>query len=158
MAVLHQFVCMAHGEFSEFVDAEIIPPCPHGCASGMVQKVLGGCSVSVGKSKNTASMVDRKMQDIAAQFGVGDLNIRNGRSAAPDEFRWNDTDEITRKRLAGQSYAMPVAPGQNINEVIGMAGASSDTNILTQMKEAGALNMTVNVDRKLNDNSALPEV
>ena len=146
MAILHTWCCAAHGEFQSFSEA-----CPQGCDASMVHKVLG-CAISVGRSKDTANMVDRKMVDIANQFGVSDLNIRGGSSAAPGDYRWNESDNIKRMRIAGQSYAVPVDPK---GDVCAQAGVSGDTNMLAEMKDQ--IQMKVHVDPRLSDNSALPE-
>jgi hypothetical protein len=148
MAILHTWRCLAHGEFQSFN-----PACPCGCDESMVTKVLG-CAISVGKSKDVASMVDRKMADIASQFGVGDLDVRNGRAATPNAFRWNEPADVQRARVNGQTYSVPVDPKA---DVISQAGVSSDVNLLAGMKKAGALNMKVNIDPRLSDNSSLPE-
>ncbi len=146
MAVLHTWLCAAHGEFQSFKSK-----CSSGCGASMVTKVLG-CSISTGVSKAKANMVDRKMNDIARQFGVTDLNIRAGKSATPDEFRWSDSHEIQRKRMAGETYSVPIDhPPDNINSVIGVAGTSSDGNILNTMKDAGSLKFDYHVDPKLSD-------
>ena len=155
MAILHTWLCAAHGEFQSFNQA-----CPHGCSELLVTKVLG-CAISVGKSKDKAQFIDRKMVDIANQFGVGDLDVRAGRSSAPSEFRWNEPEHVKRMRLAGQTYSVPVDPkGDALAQVGGHSTTgldSSEVNVLQEMKQAGALKMRMNIDPRMNDTSVLPE-
>lgn len=157
MAILHRFCCAAHGQFDAFLDfnapAGTKAPCPHGCDISLVEKVLG-CSISVGASKNKAEFIDRKMNDIARQFGVTDLDVRAGRSSAPSEFRWNEPEDIRRARISGQTYSMPVDPAA---DVIAQAGTSTEVNLATQMKDQGVFKMNVHVDPRMDDRSALPK-
>lgn len=162
MAILHSWRCMAHGEFQSFNQK-----CPHGCDDTLVSKVLG-CSISTGKPKAVAEMVDRKMMDIAAQFGVGDLDIRDGRSSAPNDFNFNETRDQQKLRLAGQTYAIPNDPsecevrnGEFVNKrddsaAIGRAGVAGDTNMAQAMKGYFQEAMKKNTHVAAIDNTPLP--
>jgi hypothetical protein len=133
----------------------------------MVHKVLG-CAISVGKSKATSSMVDSKMRDIAAQFGVTDLDIRDGRSSVPNDFNFNETRDESRMRLAGQTYSVPNDPqecevmnGEFVNKrddaaAIGRAGTSSDSNMTQAMKGYFSEALKKNTHISASDNSQIP--
>ena len=70
MAVLKEWVCMAHGVFESYHAV-----CPHGCTT--VQRHFK-TAFTLG---NTAKGIDRTLQNLANDFGMTDISNRNGTAA-----------------------------------------------------------------------------
>lgn len=75
MAVLKEWMCMAHGSFDS-----LWPKCPKGCAGEtMVRRVfLTAPGLGSGRTKN----IDRTLTGLASEYGLSDINNRGGTEAA----------------------------------------------------------------------------
>ncbi len=121
MPVLNDWKCIAHGVFESYVGK-----CPHGCGAGMVHIVhlkAPGAHTS-GKTK----FIDKKMRELAQDFGVTDMNNRNG-TAAQDDFRWNQS---SNQMLAGNPFSVPVKDVASFMSQVGAEGSGG-------MKQAGKM-------------------
>ena len=108
------------------------------------------------------------MRDIASQFGVTDLDVRDGRSSESNNFNWNETRDQQKMRLAGQTYAVPNDPqecevvnGEFVHKrddsaAIGRAGVAGDTNMAQAMKGFFQEALKKNTHIAAVDNSPLP--
>lgn len=109
MAIVKEWICMAHGDFdgpSAVTGAS--PPCPHGCDASMVERVF-----RTPPALQSASFkgINRTMQTLAREHGLSNIEnaaaIRNGigmRRASPDTHRRLNTATemiIGKARAAG---------------------------------------------------------
>ena len=113
MAVLNDYVCMAHGEFESMTGK-----CPHGCSSGMVQIVFRKAPSmhTSGKTK----FIDKKTADLARQFGDAAMNDKYDQS----RIDMTKTDDIQKKRMLGQTYAVPLDPKTGVAGYLGSTEAA----------------------------------
>lgn len=102
MAVMKEFVCLAHGDFDALAGDDLAP-CPHGCSVSMVQRVFR--TAPVYHSGGTRS-VDNSIETLMREQGVTDVNQRGG-----DGMRM--TDWRASKRMS-ESVAM-MGHGANSN-------------------------------------------
>jgi len=70
MAVVHDYVCAAHGGFESKTGV-----CPHGCDKAFVQKVfLKAPGMTTGRTKN----IDKDTRQLAMDFKMTDMSNRGG--------------------------------------------------------------------------------
>ena len=67
---IHDFVCVAHGQFTKMVKADEMPPCPHGCSSKMVRKVFLKPPGFVSRGTRAS---DNALQMVSQQHGLSDM-------------------------------------------------------------------------------------
>lgn len=99
---------MAHGEFRS-----VHGDCPHGCSNGLVRKVANVVSGYTRTDKT--GFIDRKRQDLARQFGESEFNDRYD----THRIKPGDTNDIQKKRLAGQTYSVPLDPKTGVAGFLG---------------------------------------
>ena len=117
---LYKFSCMAHGEFESLQSVKApTPRCPKGCSAKMVTKLVTAASVMSVASSEKTKFIDRKTADLARQFGTEDFNNRYDRS----RIDMSATDDIQKKRLAGQTYAVPLDPKTGVSQYLGGTAA-----------------------------------
>lgn len=113
MAVLKDYVCLAHGRFESMTGK-----CPHGCSDDMVAvRYFKAPGLTSDRTKN----IDRTLQNLASDFGMTDINNQNGTGAAirPDPRAVNEREQLQGK-LGDTSGAWGAIPqGQTgINQAI----------------------------------------
>jgi len=155
MAVLHDYVCFAHGEFESRTGK-----CPHGCGEGMT-KVLFKKSPGISTSGKT-QFIDKKMNDLARQFGDTAMNDKYDSS----RIDMTKTDDIMKKRLRGETYGYAseaVMTGEGVIKdpskvasVIGEVGTSSDNNLAALIGHQSGMNAIKNASIAHDDHAALP--
>ena len=79
MAVLHDYVCLAHGKFDSFSGK-----CPHGCGDAMVKKLLSAPAFLSHRTK----VVDQTLKGMAREYGMSDFTDKDNR---PKEMKNFDT-------------------------------------------------------------------
>lgn len=107
------FMCAAHGAF---LSDEREPDCPHGCSTGMVSLVS---PPMINTSGARTKFIDRKTADLARQFGESEFNDRYDKS----RIDMTKTDDIQKKRMTGQTYAVPLNPENGVAGYIGSTSA-----------------------------------
>ncbi len=122
--VLHDYVCMAHGEF-ESRDGR----CPHGCGKAMVQiKYNKAPSYHNGRTSN----IDKTIRALANDYKQTDLNNHNGTTscAIQDNNFLKAQQQMERDILAGRTYSASMKPGENaIPQAIKDIGAMPDNSV-----------------------------
>ena len=135
---LYDWECMAHGKFEAFVGK-----CPHGCSKGMVKR-LPVLSLNISTSGKT-KFIDNTMKQMSKEFGITDFNNRGGQAVTEEAARWESQSSIEKKRILGQTYSMPVDPKAGVSSVTGAVGASTDSNIVSTMRQEGRVSFRPNV-------------
>jgi hypothetical protein len=89
---LNDYICQAHGIFRDSYTGK----CPHGCDKQFVEKIfLKAPGLKSGRTKN----IDGTLRDLAADYGMTDMNNQNGTSACirPDSRAVNARNELIGK-------------------------------------------------------------
>ena len=88
MAVLHDWICLAHGKFESF-DGR----CPYGCDEAFVAKTY---VQAPGLRSDRTKNIDRTFQALANDFGLTDMNNQNGTGAVkrPDPAKEKARNEL----------------------------------------------------------------
>jgi hypothetical protein len=126
MAVLNDYVCMAHGEFESRTGK-----CPHGCSKQMVSLVFRqapGLLTSFGKG------VDKTLRGLANDHGLTNLSNNQGTTGGfvPDPNFMKAQGNLQQEMmLRGQTYAS--ALGDNVGNTLQNNGFVAD-NALAQVK------------------------
>ena len=92
MAVLHDYVCLAHGKF-ESREAK----CPHGCGAGMVEKVF---LKTGGMISARTQGIDRNLSQLALDFGMTNMSNQGGRSIKQAGGQTEEQARAMREMLA----------------------------------------------------------
>ena len=124
MAVIHDYVCMAHGAFENRTGR-----CPSGCSKSMVKMVFNQAP-AVHTSGKT-QFIDRKTQDLARQFGDTAMNDRFDSS----RINMDNSGDIQKKRMNGQTYSLPVDPKNGVASTLGMTGGGADPAMAKTMQQ-----------------------
>ena len=129
MAVLHDYRCLAHGNF-EARTAQ----CPHGCGAGMVEKVF---LKPVGVTSARTQGIDRNLNQLALDFGMSNMSNQGGRSvkqaAGQSEEQARALQEMLAPRWGGlQSSSKDDASA--IPQALAAARAQPD-NALAPVKD-----------------------
>ena len=88
MAVLHDWICLAHGKFESF-DGR----CPHGCDEQFVAKTY---VQAPGLRSDRTKNIDNTFRQLAADYGLTDMNNQNGTGAVkrPDPYKEKEQSEL----------------------------------------------------------------
>lgn len=91
MAILKEFCCAAHGDFDAYVETSSDPdstdplaPCPHGCGSGMVQRVFRTPPAFQSSHYNGTN---RTIEALMREQGITDVNQRGGDGMRMTDWR-----------------------------------------------------------------------
>ena len=114
----------------------------------MVRKLMGASIVTNGKSK----FIDRKTQDLARQFGDTAMNDRFDSS----RIDMSGSGDIQQKRLAGQTYALPVDPKNGVASALGITGGGADPVLVKAMQQS-AVQAVRSATVVHDDKSSLPK-
>lgn len=143
MAVVKEFICMAHGAFES---SEESPSCPRGCTT-VRRAFLTAPGVASDRTKN----IDRTLDSLAKSHGMTDISNRGGRAAKradPNaEKRQREFNDFIKSRYGEGWGAVPkggtlnVQTGQIEGGGPGVGGAlaqyhASADNVLGEVKEA----------------------
>lgn len=105
MAVLKDFVCLAHGRFESMTGK-----CPNGCSDDMVAvRYFKAPGLTSDRTKN----IDRTLQNLASDFGLTNINNQNGTSAAirPDPKAIKEREQLMGKLGDTSGMWGSVTPG-----------------------------------------------
>ena len=107
MAVLNDYVCMAHGQFESRTGK-----CPHGCGAKMVHVVFNKAPAFHG---GRTANIDRNLALLAKDHGLTDMNNHGGDSGAfiPDRNFLKAQQNMQENMMRGLTYAAPMADGEN---------------------------------------------
>ena len=126
MPVLHDYSCKAHGVFESMTGI-----CPHGCGKSMVEiTYLQPAGLTSFRTKN----IDKTLGNLAADYGLTDLNNQNGTSAVvrPNSKAVRQQQELMGK-LGDTSNAWGAVPKGNtgINQALQASRAMPDNALQT---------------------------
>ena len=127
MAVLHDYMCAAHGKFSSF-DGK----CPNGCDTAFVKKMLSGPAILSDRTKG----IDRNLRDLASDFKMTDMTNRNGYVGKQDEASARRVEEA--QRMLAPSWGNMARGKENksaISQALAEHGAQPD-NALAQVRDS----------------------
>lgn len=124
MAIIHSWICMAHGSFMGSVGK-----CPSGCGEGLVRKEYGAAVIS-----DKTKFIDKTAKRMASEYGLTDMNNRGGQPIVEETQRW-ESQTIEQKRLSGQTYSVSSKEAYSTSTY-----HSGDTdNVVQRMKNNGTL-------------------
>jgi hypothetical protein len=109
---LFDYQCQAHGIIRDSYTGK----CPHGCDKAFVQKVfLKAPGLKSDRTKN----IDSTVRDLAADYGLTNLNNQNGTSACvrPDWRKERERNDLIGK-LGDTSGAWGQIPGGKIGDAM----------------------------------------
>lgn len=127
MSVVHDYVCIAHGQFESRTGK-----CPHGCGKAMVKKIFLSPPAYHG---GRTSSIDRTLQGLADDHGLSDL--RSAREGEP-VFRHDPNmdaaaDAMRQQMLSGKTFEQSIAK-DGIHSTL-TAGNFQGDNALSSVKE-----------------------
>ncbi len=117
---LHDYVCLAHGNFDAMVkDVENLPPCPHGCSGAMVRRAFIKAPGLI-SARTTAS--DSALSSIADQHHLTNMDNQNGASSVLRTNGSQETQEASMRRQFMDTATKPSALGDNVVSSLGSMG------------------------------------
>jgi hypothetical protein len=107
MAVVNDYMCMAHGLFTNRTGM-----CPHGCGRAMSQLVFNKAPAFHG---GRTANIDRNLALLAKDHGLSDMNNHGGDTGAfiPDRNFLKAQQDMQENMVRGLTYAAPIASGEN---------------------------------------------
>jgi hypothetical protein len=89
-----------------------VPKCPKGCSASLVTKIVTAANIGL---SDKSRFVDRKMKDIARQFGDTAVNNRYDRS----RIDMTSGMSIEKKQMLGIPYSVPLDPKTGVSGYLG---------------------------------------
>ncbi len=145
---LYEFNCLAHGKFERMQSMSAgTPKCPKGCSAKLVTKLVSRASIV---TNDKSKFIDRKMNDLATQFGDTAMNDKYDSS----RIDMTQTDDIQKKRMMGQTYSVPLDPKTGVAGYLGSTGGSAPELVDRMKGSASQVIRDTNIVK--DDHSTLP--
>jgi hypothetical protein len=117
MSVLREWTCLSHGHFESKE-----PICPYGCDTAIERAFLTAPGIASTRTRN----IDRTLQQLAVDYGMTDLNNKQGHGSVMDGAR-------RAKELEGLWHKMPAGdPKQRVNLAVANTKAAYGDLIANQ--------------------------